>query len=66
MGGGRPGGLSVSGKLEGSSRSKSPGCSSMGSSGDKSSGVYCGRGPVSFNTCWVIEGNKREKGTCMH
>lgn len=49
MGGGRSGGLSVSGKLEGSSRSKSPGCSSMGSSGDKSSGVYCGGGPVSYD-----------------
>ena len=49
MGGGRSGGLSVSGKVEGSSRSKSPGCSSMGSSGDKSSGVYCGGGPVSYD-----------------
>ena len=47
MGGGRSGGLSLGGKLEGSSRSKSPGCLSMGSSGDLSSGVYCGGGPIS-------------------
>lgn len=50
MGGGRSGGLSLVGRLEGSSRSKSPGCCSMGSSGDLSSGVYCGGGPVSRKT----------------
>jgi len=37
MGGGRCGGLSVAGRLHGSSRSKS---SDMGSSGDLSSRVY--------------------------
>jgi len=42
-GGGRCGGLSVGGRLRGSSRSKSP---DMGSSGDLSSRVYFGGGSV--------------------
>lgn len=44
IGGGRSGGLSLAGRVDGSSRSKSPG-SCTGSSGDRSSGVYCGGGP---------------------
>lgn len=43
MGGGRCGGLSVAGRLHGSSRSKS---SDMGSSGDLSSRVYFEGGSV--------------------
>ena len=43
MGVGWSGGLSLGGRLEGSSKSKSP---KLGSSGDLSSGVYCGGASV--------------------
>lgn len=46
MGVGRSGGLSVGGRLDGSSRSKSPG---MGSSGDLSSWMYFGEGSIKKN-----------------